>query len=140
MNEEEKILTEETSAEVIAAEDIVGEVIPADVSDTQEELSARIGELAAENAALRRRLFCAENHIPAELAGDVMLLAEAESERDGVPFETAARSVWERLARIKLSSAPDRQTPACVTTTGAALKKSRSGSADPLRAAFGLKG
>ena len=104
----------------------------------------RTDELIKENASLRCRLFCLENHIPAELANDVMLLAAAEAERDDVSLEAAAKSVWERLSRIgdcigSIVTDGKKQGRKPITT-GAAVKGSGSKGADPLRAAFGLKG
>lgn len=134
MNEEEMIPTEIVTETEDTAATSADNMSDDNTPDTRSE------ELVRENASLRRRLFCLENNIPAELANDVMLLAAAEAERDDVSLETAAKSVWERLSRIGGSIAEGRKQGKKPITTGAAVKGSGSKGADPLRAAFGLKG
>ena len=117
---EEMIIAEETTAEAAAE--------PA--ADTTEALISELEAVKAENTALRRKIFCSEKNIPAEIAADIICIAENTSAREGISFEDAAEAAYRRIMKLCTSK---------TVTTGAAVKKASGYGGDPLRSAFGLK-
>lgn len=120
-------------------ETIIGGAAAEETEETAENTAPDISEIMAEmekireeNVFLKRKIFCAENNIPSEIAQDIICIAEADSKSKNIGFEEAAKAAYARITRLSAG----RNTS---VTTGTAIKNSTAYGGDPLRSAFGLK-